>query len=177
MADFDDARFCDMLSYQAVLDDAPRGTNRALIDNCANGVPPYSDDEVESNSIQVNVNDLTMTRALHEARSQFVNGFLKPGNFFRCRTDYGNKHKREDYNTIVTKAVNTPLKKSVKYFESYRSKIGLLVLHGIAPAVWTTEDCWCPKPLSVGDILIPSDTLLGFENLPFFFVRRSFTGM
>jgi len=177
MADYDDARFCDMLSYQAVLDDAPRGTNRALIDNCANGAPPYTDDEVETNQIQVNVNDLTMTRALHEARSQFVNGFLKPGNFFRCRTDYGNKHKREDYNTVVTSSVNKPLKKSVPYFESYRSKIGSLVCHGISPAIRENEDKVVPKPLGIGDVLVPSETLLGFENMPRLILRRSFTGI
>lgn len=175
MPDYDDARFIDMVCYQSVLDDAPRGDNRELIAKVANGEPPYTDEEQESNQINVNVNDLSMTRGLQEARQTFVNGFLKPGNFFRCRTDGGPKNKREDNNAIATHTVNKVLKKSVPYFESYRSKIALLVLHGIAPAVRENEDKWCPKPLGVGDVLLPTDTLLGFDNLPRIILRRSFT--
>jgi hypothetical protein len=172
---FDDARFCDMIAYQAVLDDAPRGTNRALIANCANGVPPYSESEVQENAINVNVNDLAMTRALHEGRQTFMNGFLKNGNFFKGRLDGGAVNKRNDRSVTVTQAINKYLKKSIPYFESYRSKIGLLCLHGIAPAAWDNEDKWCPKPRMIGDVLIPTNTLLGFENMPRFILRKSFT--
>lgn len=173
---WDDARTLDALCYDLVLGDYPRGLNRSRIADLANGVPPYTAEEVQRNNIVVNVNGLALTRALHGARGQFYNGFLRPGKYFTCRTDYGPQHKRDKYGTIVTNEINKVLKKSVSYFESMRAKFALLMLHGISPAVWTNQDGWCPKPLGVDDILMPSGTELGFHNLPFFVIRRSFTG-
>jgi hypothetical protein len=143
----------------------------------ANGSPPYSAQEVEENNIAVNVNNLAMTRILHDGRSQFTNAFTKPGYFFRLSTDMGPRSKRRDYAAIVTKLINKTLKRSVSYFEVMRSKFAQLVLHGISPAVWENEDKWCPRAIGVEDLLVPSQTLVGFENLPFFALRRSFTGI
>lgn len=176
MTGIDDVRLLDGLCWDLVLADAPRGRNRALIANEANGVPPYTDEEVEVNGIQVNVNDLTMTRGLHDARGQFTNAFLKPGNFFRCKTEEGPPRDREKNSTIVTHELGRIMKRSVPYFEAFRAKIGLLVLHGISPSVWQTEDRWCTRPLGIGDVLMPAETLVGFENLPFFVLRRQWTG-
>lgn len=172
-----DPRLLDSISWDLLFADAPRSANRALIDALADGAPPFTDSEVSDNAIAVNFNDLSLTKALHSARTQFANGFLKTGNYFRCTTDSGPRHKREKYSSIVTQTVNKRLKRSTPYFESYRSRIGSLCLHGIAPNVWENEDKWCPRSLGVGDVLIPSGTRLGFENLPFFFLRRSFTGI
>lgn len=163
------------MCYSLVLGDWYRGQNRAAINLCANGVPPYSEQEVEENNIRVNVNDLSMTRVLHDARSQFTNAFLKPGVFFNATTDAGPVHKRSIWEAAVTKGIGKRMKNSVAYFESMRSKFALLMLHGISPSLWVNPDKWCTKPLGVEDVLIPSNTLLGFENLPFFVIRRSFT--
>ncbi len=117
-----------------------------------------------------------MTRLLHDARAQFYNGFMKTGNRFTMTTDMGDPDKRAERSAIVTQAINRPIKKSIENFEYMRSKFGLLTLHGIAPGVWQNEDDWCPLALGVEDVLIPSNTLVGFRNLPFFVLRRSFTG-
>jgi len=173
--DWDDARVLDQICYDLVLGDWPRAQNRTRIAQIANGAPPYSEEEVINNGIVVNVNDLSMTRLLHDARSQYYNGFLKPGNFFTCKTDHGPAHRRSDWGAIVTKEINKPLKRSIRYFEAMRSKFGMLSLHGISPAIWENEYCWETKPLGVEDVLIPSSTLLDFSNLPFFATRRQFT--
>lgn len=175
--DYNDARLLDSVAYDLVLGDYPRGLNRAKIQSLANGVPPFSEQEVADNQIEVNYNTLTMTRRLHDARSQMANGLLKPGNQFICRTDMGPVHKRQGYSEIVTKEVNRFMKRSPKYFEAVRAKIGSLVLHGISPAAWEHPDWWCQRPLGVEDVLIPSGTYLGFENLPIFMLRRSFTAV
>lgn len=172
-----DPKLLDSIGWDLIFADCARSTNRALIDGLADGTPPLTPEEVEANQSAVNYNDLSLTKALHSARTQFANGFLKTGNYFRCTTDAGSRDKRSQYNTIVTEAINKYLKRSVPYFETYRSRIGSLCLHGIAPNVWENEDKWCPRSLGVGDVLIPSGTLLGFENLPFFYLRRSFTGI
>ena len=174
---WDDARFCDMICWQAVLDDAPRGSDRAKIANVANGLPPYTAEEVAENQIEVNVNFLEMTKSLQEARLQFSNAFLKQGNFFRCATDYGSPNKRQEYSATVTTSINRILKRSIQYFESYRAKGGLVCLHGIAPVVYDNEDKWLPQPRGIGDVLMPGDTLLGFENLPRFIIRKSWTSV
>ena len=174
--DWNDARVIDALAWDLVLGEFPRSQNRTLVANAANGFPPYTPEEVEANNIAVNANDLAMTRLCHDARTQFSNAFMKTGNFFSARTDMGPVHDRELMGAIVTREANRPLRRSIAYFEKQRSKFGQLVLHGIAPSVWEDEDRVVGRSINVEDALIPSATLLGFENLPFFILRRSFTG-
>lgn len=173
--DWNDARVLDQICYDLILGDFPRANNRTRINQIANGAPPYNDEEVNNNGIVVNFNDLSMTRLLHDARSQFYNGFLKTGNYFSCVTDMGPTHRRKEWSTIVTREINRPIKRSLRYFEAMRAKFGSLCLHGISPAIWENEYCWEMKPLGVEDVLIPSSTLLDFTNLPFFATRRQFT--
>lgn len=174
---FDDARLLDQISYDLILSDYPRGRNRGKINEFANGGAPFTPEEVEQNGIEVNFNTLKMTRRLHDARSQMANGLLKPANQFTCRTDMGPKHKRQEHGVTVTKEISRIMKKNPKYFESIRAKIGQLVLHGISPSAWEHPDWWCQRPVGIEDVLIPSGTLLGFENLTVFMIRRSFTAV
>lgn len=152
-----------------------RGQNRALINDLFNGVPPYSAQEVEDNRIAVNVNFLESTRLGHDARSQFSNAFQKPGQFFTARTDRGPVHKRRKWGVTVSKHINRVMKRSLKYMETLRSQFALDVLHGVGPATWQDRERWCPQGRGIEDILIPSNTTLDFENLPFFALQRSFT--
>ena len=173
--EFQDASNVSAISWQLRTADYKRGTNRAFINDLFNGGPPYSDEEVQENEHVVNYNSLESTRLAHDARSQLANGMLKPGNFFNCKTDAGPKHSRDKHNRIVTAEITRPMKRSLKYFECKRSKFALLILHGIGPAVWKDGDVWCPKPIGVEDLLVPSNTDLTFEGLPFFVLLKSFT--
>ena len=103
----------EMLCYQMRLSDFVRGQNRALIDDLFNGVPPYDDQEVEENQIKVNVNYLEGTRIGMDARRQFYNAFLKPGQFFKLTTDCGPEHKRSERSMIVTREINRVMKRSL----------------------------------------------------------------
>ncbi len=152
-----------------------RGLNRARINDLFNGVPPYTEEEVETNGIAVNCNFLESTRLGHDARSQFTNAFQKPGKFFTARTDSGAKHKRAKYGAIVSNAINRPMKRSLPYMECLRSQFALDILHGIGPATWENDSTWCPDPRGIEDILIPANTDLTYKNLPFFAIMRSFT--
>jgi len=122
----DSARELDSVSWSLIYADSFRGANRALIANLANGAPPLTDAEATENNVTVNYNNMAMAKALHDARQNFTNAFLKSGNFFSCKTDSGQRDKRKEYEAIVTQTVNKPLKKSVPYFEAYRSRIGSL---------------------------------------------------
>lgn len=172
---FDKADEVEMLAWQLKQADYPRAYNRALINNLMNGFPPYSEEEVEANNINVNINDLTGTRVTHDARAQYYQAYLKPGNFFKATCDSGPIHKRQERNTIVTKEINKIMKRSLPYMECMRSKFAANVLHGIAPAGFRDSSRWCPEPLGVEDVLVPANTLLTMYNLPFFLVYRSFT--
>lgn len=174
---FDSASEVDQICYQFKLADWPRSRNRARINELFNGVPPYTDEEVNANNININVNDLSGTRLAHDARSQFYGAFLKPGNYFTLTTDSGPKHKRRDYNTIVTKEMNRIMKRSIPYFECFRSKFATDVLHGIAPAIFRDGEHWCPEPVGVDDVMVPANTVLTMNNLPFYAVYRPFTAM
>jgi hypothetical protein len=172
---FNDPREVDQVTYEMRLADYPRGLNRARINELLNGWPPYSEQEVQENQIEINVNSLEGTRIAHDGRSQFYQAFLKPGNYFKATTDSGPVHKRQKYNTAFTKLVNRPMKLSLDYFECMRSRFALDVAHGIGPAAWPNGDAWCPDAVGIEDMLIPANTLLTMKNLPFFAVYRSYT--
>lgn len=172
---FSNATVLEQLVWQMRLADYPRALNRARINDIFNGSPPYTQDEERQNNIAVNVNYLEGTVLSHDARSQFANAFQKPGQFFTCRTDMGPIHKRQRYGSIFTRNINRPMKRSRFYFEGLRAKFAQLVLHGIGPSAWETSDAWCPDPMGIEDVLIPSNTLITMKNLPFFFLFRTYT--
>lgn len=172
---FNDASEIDQVCYFMRLADYPRGKNRAMISELFNGNPPFSATEVEQNGIAVNANFLEGTRITHDARSQFYSAFLKPGNYFKATTDMGPIHKRSDRSAIVTREMNRIMKRSMDYFECFRSRFALDVLHGIGPAAWRNRECWCPDPLGIEDVLVPANTYLTMKNLPFFATYWSFT--
>lgn len=172
---FKTAAEVESLCYQMKLADYPRSRNRARINELFNGHPPYTEQEVEENNIAVNVNDLASTRVSHDARTQFYSAFMKPGNYFKATTDMGPKHRRSTYSTTFTKEITRIMKRSLPYFEAFRSKIASCVLHGIGPNAWRDADAWCPDPMGVEDIFVPANTLLTMRNLPFFAIYRQFT--
>lgn len=175
MAEWNNAQVVEQLAYELKLADFPRGQNRARINQLFNGWPPYSAEEEQENNIQINVNDLSGTRLAHDARSQLYSAFLKPGKYFSLTTDAGPPHKRQEYSAIATTELNKIMKRSIDYFECYRSKFASDVLHGIGPAAWESEEALLPDPIGVEDVLIPGKTLLTMKNLPLFMIYRSFT--
>ncbi len=172
---FDDPQVLESVIWTMRLADWSRGQNRARINDLANGCPPYSPEEETQNNISINVNYLEVTKLAHDARSSFANAFQKTGNFFNLQTDMGPVHRRSSRGSIVTKEINRVMKRNPLYFECQRSKFALDVLHGIGPSYWPNCQNWCPRPLGVEDVLIPSNTLLTMENLPFFAIFKSYT--
>lgn len=172
---FDSADVVDQICYQIRLGDYTRGRNRARIDALFDGQPPFDQAMAEQNGIKINVNFLEGTVLSHDARAQFYGAFLKPGQYFTLQTDMGPQHKQSQRSMIVTDQMNKVMKKSMNYFETFRSKIAMLVLHGIGPSTWKNRDCWCPDAGAIADIGIPANTLLTMKNLPFFYIYRSFT--
>lgn len=172
---FDDPNVVESICYQMRQADYPRSRNRALINNLMNGLPPYTAQEEEENDINFNVNFLSGPRLGHDARTQFYQGILNPGNYFKSSCDAGPVHKRQEWGAIVTEEMNKIMKKSMLYTEVQRSKIAMNVLHGIAPASWRDDKHWCPYAMEIADSLVPSATLLTMENLPMFAIYRSLT--
>lgn len=175
MATFKNASVIEQTVWQMKLADYPRALNRSRIDDLANGVPPFSPEEVRQNNIATNVNFLESTKLLQDARRQFANAFMKPGNFFGVTVDSGPIHKRKKWSTIITREMNKVMKESLQYFEALRSTFASVVLHGIGPVVWEDRESWLPDPVGVEDVMVPSNTLLTFKNLPFFAVYRQYT--
>jgi hypothetical protein len=160
------------------LADLPRATNRALIDSLFNGNPPYSEADAKRDNITTNVNFLDSTRLAHDMRRQYSNAFLKPGNFFKVRVDFGPTHRRADYGSIITEEINRQLKRgrsAQQYRECKRNKFAQTVIHGIGPVVWKDKELWCPSMHQMCDVLIPSGTLLTMENLGHAGIYKRFT--
>lgn len=177
MTNFTTPSMVEMTVYQMRLGDWPRAENRARINDLFNGVAPYPDETAKQLKSAVNVNFLEATKLGHDARQQFANAFMKPGNFFSVRVDRGPKHKRQGYNSIITREINKRMKQSLPYFECKRSKFANVVLHGIGPSVWSDRWAWCPKPKGIEDILMPSNATLTMDNVPFFAVFMPMTAL
>jgi len=173
--EFKNAEQVQQICWEMRCADWPRDLNRTRINGLNNGQPPYTDEEVEANNININVNFLESTRLMHDARMQAQQAILKPGNYFRATTDAGAGSKRTLRQNLMTSVINRRMKKSLNYYENVRSKIALNVLHGIGPSCWENNDRWCPDPLGVEDLLIPANTYVTFKNLPFFCILRSLT--
>lgn len=159
---------------QMKLADLPRSQNRALIDELFNGEPPYSQREAEENRIDVNVNFLEGAKAAHKARQQFSNAFLSTSRYFKVTVDYGPAHKRQEWSEIITAEINKRMKKSRHYRETLRNVFGQVVLHGVGPATWDDPQKWIPDMQMLSDVMVPSKTLLTFENMDHFAVYRRY---
>lgn len=153
-----------------------RQRNRALINWLFNGEPPYTDQECAEQGIDVNVNFLDAPRIAHDARGQINNAILKPGNFFSVKVEKGaSPPKLMSIGTTITSTINGIMKKSMPYLECWRARIANLVLHGLGPARWRDDYCWKPRAMKLQDLLIPSKTLVGLENLTHFAVYTEYT--
>jgi hypothetical protein len=172
---FSNPSLVETLVWQMKLSDYPRSLNRSKINDLFNGVPPYTEQEALENNIAFNVNFLEGTKLGLDARKQFTNAFQKPGNFFTVTLDSGPVYKRKAWGSTITREINKRMKRSLVYFETLRSTFASVVLHGIGPVSWDNSKRWCPRATGVEDVMIPSNTLLTMENLPFFAIFRQYT--
>ena len=142
---FKSAADIENVVWNLKLADQIRATNRALIDNLFNGMPPYTELEAKQNRVNVNVNDLSANRIFHDTTRQFSNAFLSTGNYFNVVLDSGPLHKRDTWGRIITKQINKIMKRSSRYRQTLRNVFAQLTLHGVGPVVWNDKFRWCPS--------------------------------
>lgn len=167
MSKFDRANFVDQLVWQMREADLPRGENRAIVQRLFNGDPPWTEKEAEENQVQVNRNDLQGVNLMTQGRRQWQRAMLKTGNFVTISFDSGPRHKRTQWGHTVTQGWNRELKRSRVYIDSQRSVGANLLLHGPGPSNWRNRRDVVARALPVASVMIPSETLIDFENLPY----------
>lgn len=172
---FKDANRVSEVIWEMLEADSLRSQNRVRINQLCNGDPPYTQQEAEDNRINTNVNFLEMPKVVADARRQFENALLKTKNYFTIRGDYGPKHKRAAWSRMVTNRINRCMKRSLNYTETQREVFATLVLHGVAPKMWTDRSDWKPTFVGIDDFLVPSVTRVKLDNLDHFAVFRSYT--
>lgn len=179
MAKFTSAAFVEDTVWTMRLGDYPRSLNRARINDLFNGVAPFTAESIKQTNSVTNVNFLESTKLAQDARGQGLGALTKPVNYFTItEVDRGPKHKRKGYASTLTKLINRKaMKNSLKYYETLRSVMANVVLHGIGPVIWDDTEKWCPNALGVEDVLVPSNTKLDMENLPFFAIFRPYTAL
>lgn len=152
-----------------------RSASRDILNRTYNGDPPFDQATAEENNIEVNRNFLEGTGLLTDARTQWNNNFLKPGDWASIKVDCKQPHKRQEYSTEITKRWNRELKRSLPMIMQARETGATLLLHGPAPTYWQNRRNPIPKGLSLGSLLIPSETDIDFSNLEYFFIFREST--
>lgn len=176
--DFKRASDIESLVWSMKFADLPRANNRVLINDLANGYPPYTERQVQQNNIAVNYNDLACTKLFQDARSQYITAAFSPAQYFQVKVDRGAAHQRETWSEIITNNLRKAMKKgksALHYRETLRNQFAQLVAHGIGPCEWQDKEHWCPSLIGMGDIMVPSQTLLTMENLSYFAVYRRYT--
>lgn len=157
------------------LSDLPRSSMRAQIDRLANGQPPLTEAERVAQNAHCNTNFLDLPKLLADARRTCDGAHLKPGVFFNVTVEHGDPNKSPQYGRSITRRINKIMKDSLAYFELRRSTSAMVIEHGIGPAHWQDGNRWCPKSTAIADVLIPSNTLLTMENLPYFAIFHQYT--
>ena len=165
----------EQLVWNMRLADLPRGETRAILNRMYNGEAPFPEDTAEENNIQINRNDLTGVNMLTQARRQWTQAMLKPGNFFTVQFDSGDKNKRREWGHTVTKHANNVLRTSRDYIEQSRASGGTMLLHGMGPTVWKNRRSVVPMPIDIASVLIPTETTIDFDNLPHFSLFHEWT--
>lgn len=172
---FTDANVVEDVVWNLKLSDWDSSKNRARINALFDGAPPFSPEAVKDNNITTNVNFLEPTQLAQDGRRQFYNAMMKPGNYFTVSLDSGPTHKKSEWSRVITREINKRMKRKLPYMESLRSRFANVVLHGIGPVMWEDREMWCPEPLGIEDVLVPSRTLVSLKNLTFFAVFRQYT--
>lgn len=172
---FKNASAIESIMWQMRLADYPRSRRRAQIDELANGFPPYTEQEATAEGLEVNTNDLTLSKILHDARRQFSVAHLTPDPLYTVTLDYGPVWKRQKWQSSITKNINRIIKGSLPYLEARRSVFANVVRQGPGPMAWDDQDYWAPEAVAIEDIYLPSNTLLTMKNLPFFARYRQYT--
>lgn len=168
----------EQLCWDMRLADLPRATNRGLIDSLFNGAPPYSQEQVQRNNLDCNVNFLEPTKLAQDARSQYETAFFTPNQYFMVRADRGPAWKRDEYSEKVTGNLRKAMKdgQSAQIYRRQKySVFSQLVLHGAGPLTWGDKERWAPTMQAMADVLVPSRTLLTLENLTHFAIYRRYT--
>lgn len=172
---FSDPAHCESLVWQMRLADLPRAENRVILNRTFNGDPPFSPATAEENNVEVNRNFLEGTGNLTDARTQWNNNFLAPGDKFSIHLDSGPVHKKNEYAASITKHINRGLKRSLPMINQARETGAGVLLHGIGPSTWQDRRSPVPKVVPISSLLIPSETDIDFENLEYFAIFRELT--
>lgn len=155
-----------------------RATDRALIDNLANGGRPYSAEEQAKYQIQVNVNWMEMTKILQDAVGQINNALIYKERLFTARCKGGKVEKQKEYTETFTNNIHEPLKRGEsgrKHMFLLKSRNASIALHGIGNLMWMNDYSWMPRFIPLEDLLIPTDTLCDYSNLGQFAVNLYLT--
>ena len=149
-----------------------RAPQRVLLNSFFNGEAPWTVEEAKQNRILINFNNKQGCRLLHEARNQYHNAFSKRSTYFKVTLPDCKEELRPDYETVITTRINLPMKKSLPWFYTQDEVWGGVCLHGVSAKHWPDADAWRPDFIGIQDILMPTDTTLGMENLQCFALRR-----
>lgn len=156
--------------------DVDRAQNRALLAALYDGDPPYTSTEAKESNIEVNVNFLEGPKALQDARKQYNNAFLKPGNYFEVTCHkYANRFQRQRAQKLITKHVNRIMKESQSYTETLKAQFANVVIFGYSPVIWPNQRSWEPRPVPTFDVKFVDETLCDMSNLVYFPVYKEYT--
>jgi len=172
---FDSVGSLEQLVWASRLADLPRSEDRAVLQRLYGGKPPFEEDKAEENNVEINRNDLTGVNLLAQARRQWNNAFLGTKNYFNVTLDSGPKNKRSEWGGIITRNINTRLKRNPRMREQIRATGANVMLHGIGPVNWPDRRSPIPVPLPISSLMISSETDIDFENLEWFSVFREWT--
>ena len=155
-----------------------RATDRALIDTLANGDRPFTDDEVEKFQIKYNINWGGLKKIVSDGIRQVNGALLFKPTLFTATSKSGAVEKRDEYSQKFTIKINERLiKGETGKAHTYvmLSRNASVVLHGSGALYFPNEYCLIPKFVPKENLLIPTDTAMGFEDLSYFDIRSEFT--
>lgn len=154
---------------------AGRAANRARINELANSMPPYTDDELAASKIFTNVNPCLAARVFSDAARR-LNAVSRGGAvLFSVAIDLPNRDVAATVSQIVTEEINRIVRKSTAYDYKQACSDWTMVLHGKSPSVFPNQHDWCPDPLAIEDFLVPDTASVDLSDVTYFAVYQPVT--
>jgi hypothetical protein len=155
-----------------------RAQERAWVDILMNGRRPYTEAEVKSHQIRINVNWNEGNNILQDANRQVNNATLYVARFFNATYLDGPPEFREEIGQKFTTIANRMLKKGPcgrRHMFIRKTRNASVCLHGPGPLMWMKKSDLLPRFIPLEDLLIPTDTNTDLYNLQQFGVNLYLT--
>lgn len=150
--------------------------NRAEIQAMFDGVPPYSDADLQASgqAYRCNVNFDEASAILESATAGYIDLIHSVEHLLSLKTEYGDSKTRAEYNDILAQELTRAIRSWPQFHFNYQLLVQNFVAHGVGITYWEDDIDWRWRVSMFGDFLIPRKTLACEDEIEIAICVRSY---